>query len=173
MKVKIANAALIISLASLLSYGVILIVKEIRFNQHCEGHLKRAADANDVALAAEEIDIAIDYIEERNLTSGYTSLVYRTPDEDIEYWYRNLTSAHQSALAATAQQDSASLTQLEESNILMKLRETLIDDSESGVSVTYPFGISRYPHNWLFAIWGLMSLLVLAISGITLYRDLS
>ena len=33
------------------------------------------------------------YLEEKNLTSGYTSALWKTPDEDIEFWYNNLKSA--------------------------------------------------------------------------------
>ena len=68
----------------------ILIVKSIKFTQECSGYLKQAADANTVELAIERIDHAIDYIESHNLTSGYTSVLYNTEDENIGFWYDNI-----------------------------------------------------------------------------------
>ena len=38
-------------------------------------------------------------------------------------------------------------TSLEKTNVLMKLRETLTDESEDGTEVTVPNGISIYPNN--------------------------
>ena len=48
-------------------------------------------------------------------------------------------------------------TQLEKSNILMKLRETLIDQGQI-VHVTVPRGISVFPHNTAYFLWALGSL---------------
>ena len=48
-------------------------------------------------------------------------------------------------------------TSLEKTNVLMKLRETLTDETESGVSVTIPNGISIYPRNVAYFWWGLLS----------------
>ena len=125
----------------------ILVVRSIQFNQNCEGYLKQAADANTIELALDRMNKAIDYIEANDLTHGYTSVIYKTEDENVEYWYTNL-KACQKELQEGINSDS----QLERSNILMKTRETLTDIGEDGTVMTIPQGISRYPNNMIFAI---------------------
>ena len=127
------------------SYGV--VYKEIRQYQDCTGYLGRAADANTVELAKTELDTAIAYIERNELTEGYTSILFKTPDEDLGFWYRNLKSSR--AELNDLAEDAAPL---ERSNMLLKLRETLLD--EDGKS-TYPTGLARYPHNtfWGIVVW--------------------
>lgn len=142
-------------------------VKYIQFNQHCAGFLKQAADANTVELALERIDIAIDYIEAHNLTDGYTSVLWKTEDENINYWYRNIKACREE-LAANLESSS-----LEKSNVLMKTRETLTDNgSEGGTTLTVPTGISRYPHNLLYGILLTLSILLMCVCWIPFcYRD--
>jgi hypothetical protein len=146
---------MILILLSIPSCGV-RAYKDIVFDRGAEGYLKRAADANSVDLAKNELDIAIKYAESNALTSGYTSVLYRTPDEDVGFWYRNL-KVSQSELQSLP--DNA--TPLEKSNMLMKLRETLLDSGEKKVHVTLPSGISVFPNNTAYAIW-------LTISGLLL-----
>lgn len=125
-------------------------VKNIQFNRNCEGYLKRAADANTVETAKAELEKAIAYMDAKNLKVGYTSVIYTSPSEDVEFWYNNISASYKEVSLI----DSTS-SQLEKSNMLMKLRETLLDNSDGGTSVTMPAGISRYPNNttWMFAMW--------------------
>lgn len=111
--------------------------------------LKRASDANSIELATQELDAALRGIKSRRLTTGYTSILYRTPDEDLSFWYRNIVSAQQELVQLP--KDS---TPLEKTNVLMKLRETLLDSGESGPHVTAPSGISIYPNNTLYSVLG-------------------
>jgi len=129
------------------------ISKKVTFKQNVSGLLKRAADANTIELANEELTKVINYLEANNMTSGYTSVLWNTPDEDIDFWYRNL-KASQNELA-NLQSKSA----LEKTNVLIKLRETLLDTGEK-TRVTVPEGLSVYPNNKLWAF--LMSLAALA-----------
>lgn len=135
------------------------IYKTIIFDIHCEGHLKRAADANTIHLAAKELQIAVDYMEDNKLIGGYTSVIYRTPDEDVGFWYDNITSA---LIELNSVNEDA--TQLERSNLLMKLRETLLDDSKAGYDVTSPAGIEVFPYNKLLSIYGVFCFIVSIIS---------
>jgi hypothetical protein len=134
-------------------------VSSIQFDQQCEGYLKRAADANNIELAREELGKALQYTEAHGLTEGYTSVLYRTPDEDLGFWYTNLKAAH--SQLGKINQDS--ISDLEESNVLMKLRETLCDSGKSGSSITVPSGISVFPNNTLWFIIGWGGLLFLLI----------
>ena len=124
-----------------------LIVSGISFNINCGDYLKRAADANTVELAVKELETALNYIEENDLTDGYTSVIYKSPDEDLGFWYTNIKSAYEELKSIP---DNA--TMMEKSNALMKLRETLLDNGEKGETLTIPSGISVYPNNALMMI---------------------
>ena len=135
----------------------VLIVKSIKFDQQCGGYLKQAADANTPELALERINMAIDYIEANQLTSGYTSLIWKTEDENIGFWYQNILACRDEL------QSCLESSQLEKTNVLMKVRESLTDNSDGSVKLTVPDGISKYPNNWLWAILLTLSMLVLII----------
>jgi len=134
------------------------IYKNINYGIECSGHLKRAADANTVNLAKKEMETAITFIKSHNMIAGYTSVLYNTPNEDVGFWYQNLSASLQELNDVTDQS-----TQLEKSNILMKLRETLLDQGEKGQSVTQPTGISIFPNNFVYMIWGWISSIVMLI----------
>jgi hypothetical protein len=147
-----------------LAYFGVVIVKGIQFDRGCEGYLKRAADANTVQMAKEQLAIAISYADEHNLTKGFTSVIYTTPDEDVGFWYNNLKASHAELSAVT--EDTS---QLEKTNILMKLRETLLDDGEKGTDVTIPSGISVFPNNMAYGIWGIFSGILALFGGLGLF----
>jgi len=128
------------------------------FEKDCEGYLKRAADANTVEQAKKELTIAITYMEKHNLIEGYTSILYQTPDEDVAFWYNNIKSSREELSKVTGQ-----TTPLEKTNILMKLRETLLDGGSEGDNVTIPSGISIYPYNLLYMIWFIVSVICIVI----------
>jgi hypothetical protein len=153
----------ILLLLPLLIWSTLRIVNGISFNRNCEGYLKRASDANTVAQAKIELGRAIKYMEENGLTYGYTSVFYTTPDEDVEFWYNNIKSARTELEKVTD-----GTTPLERTNMLMKLRETLLDSGEKESSVTVPEGISIYPNNVMYFWLGLFSLFAFAGSGVLL-----
>ena len=138
---------ILLTILALAGTGAV-IYKRIDFKQNCSGRLERAANANTVELAVKELDAAIQYAEAKGFTTSYTSVIYRTPDEDVEYWYNNLCASRQELVKLP---DSAST--LEKTNTLMKLRETLTDTGENGTQVIYPIGLQFYPHNFL---WGIL-----------------
>ena len=139
-------------------FCVFRIVNDIVFDRNCEGYLKRVADANTIELAQNNLATALRYVEDNNLTSDYTSVVYRTPDEDVGFWHDNLKASLQELRSI-----KSDASQLEKSNVLLKLRETLLDHGQS-LSVTAPSGISVFPNNFSYALWGLLSFLFAAIS---------
>ena len=137
-------------IAPLIVYGV-GVAKIIQMNASCIGYLEMAADANSVNIANKHLTSAINYLEANNLTSGDTSILIYKPTNDIGLWYENLKSAQAQLTEACARED---LTALEESNILMKLRETLLDNE----GITHPSTISFYPNHiawfwWMLFIW--------------------
>ena len=150
MKVFISIIVFMLALIS----PILTTIKSIQFDQKCGGYLKQAADANSVELAERQLNLAIDYIEQHELTSGYTSVLWNTEDENIEYWYNNLKQC-QKELAATKDNST-----LENTNVLMKLRESLTDVDQNGTTLTIPYGISRYPNNLLYGILNIISSII-------------
>ncbi|MFK8039592.1 MAG: hypothetical protein AB8B74_14975 [Crocinitomicaceae bacterium] len=148
----------LIALLATISIGFfgMRIYKGIKFKQNVSGYLKRAADANTIELANEELTKVIDYLEANDITTGYTSILYKTPDEDIDFWYKNL-KASQNEL-----QNLKSESALERTNVLIKLRETLLDSGKK-TKVTVPKGLAVFPNN---KIWAFLMLIAL-IAGFT------
>jgi hypothetical protein len=132
-------------------------VKRIQFKQECSGYLKQAADANTAEIALERLNLALDYIERNNLTDGYTSILWRTEDENIGFWYQNVKACKKEL------QDCLDGTQLEKSNVLMKVRESLTDNGDKGTVLTIPSGIYLYPSNTLFCILNWLSVIAILI----------
>lgn len=108
------------------------------------------------ANICETLSIVIAYAEAHGMTTGYTSIVYNTPDEDLGFWYRNLVASRDELARVRPE-----TTPLERSNLLIKLRETLLDHGKNGDSVTDPDGIELWPYNLAYAVWGWLSLLSL------------
>ena len=165
----LGTIGVIIGILMFLCWGGIRIVSNINFNRYCEGFLKNAADSNSVDQAVERMAIAVKYIETHDLNEGFTSILWKAPNEDMGFWAKNLNDA-----LVELQELSPDSTPLEKSNLLMKLRETILDDTANGVSVTAPGGISIYPHNvglcWLsilslFAIGGGGAIIVAGENG--------
>ncbi len=129
------------------------VVMHIEFNQECGGYLKQAADANSVEIALNRLDKALGYIEANGLKKGYTSILWKTEDENVGFWYQNV-KACKAELAACINS-----TPLEKTNVLMKVRESLTDQGEKGTVLTIPSGISRFPDNTLYAILNTISVI--------------
>ena len=145
MKVTIG----IILLIPILIWGTLRTINSITYGIDCGGHIKRAADANTVEMAKKELRTVLDYLEQREMTKGYTSTLYQTPDEDVAFWYTNLSQSYKEL-----EQVNEKTTALEKSNLLIKLRETLLDQGENGINITQPSGISIFPKNGGYAIFG-------------------
>ena len=135
-------------LVPIITYGT-AIVTGIQFNARCISFFAMAADANSVALAEKHLTSGLEYLEKHNLTDGSTHIVVYNPRNDLGLWYENLKSA-QSQLQELISKDD--LTDLEESNALMKLRETLLT---SEGAVTRPSMVAFYPAHiaWSCALW--------------------
>lgn len=157
---------LTIACISIVIWGILRIYNAITFDQKCESYLKIAADANSIKLAEQRLAIAVEYCEENHLTSGYTSIFYKTEDDNIEAWYSNLKSSLVDLRSTPEDAD-----QLLISNVLMKLRETLLDNDESGTKVTIPNGISIYPDNRLYFWWIIVSIIAGILAGIAWYKE--
>lgn len=154
---KLTLALLLLLISCIMPTHV--IIKSIKFNQDCAGYLKQAADANTPELALQRLNYALNYIESHNLTQGYTSVLWRTEDENIGFWYENLKACQKEL------EECLDGTQLEKSNVLMKVRESLTDDGgDDGLCLTIPAGISRYPYNKQYAFWMTLNILLMCFA---------
>ncbi|TSC58114.1 MAG: hypothetical protein Greene041619_803 [Candidatus Peregrinibacteria bacterium Greene0416_19] len=161
---------LLLCLLFCLPFGVWTVarsVSAILYERDCGGHLKRAADANTIELADQELAIAVRYLEANRMTEGYTSIVYTVPSEDVGFWYRNLKASLEEL-----RKIPSDASQLEKSNVLLKLRQTLLDHKGSGEEVTNPVGISVFPHNTLYMIWAVVGLILFIVGAICLLAAL-
>lgn len=162
MKKLLISIFAITTMLAILWTGI-RIYKAIDFDINCGGHLKRAADANTIELAKSELKTSINYIEKHDLTNGVVSIFLKQPKNDMGFWYNNLTASY---MELNSVKSDTSL--LEKSNMLMKLRETLVDNGKD-TTVTIPNGISIYPFNAVFFWWGMLSWIGCMISGVSLF----
>ena len=153
MRNTLATLLIVFSLIS----PIITIIVGVKFKQNCSGYIKQAADANSVELALQRLDMAIAYVEDNELTDGYTSIFYKTEDDNIGFWYQNLKTCREELVTCLES------TQLEKTNVLLKVRESLTDDGKEGTELTLPNGISRYPDNGLFCFWNTLSFILMLI----------
>lgn len=128
-------------------------VNLILFRQNCLGYLKQAADANTAEMALERLTLAIEYVERNGLTYGYTSIMWKTEDENVGYWYQNLKACQNELKLCLG------CSQLEKSNVLMKVRESLTDEGKNGTTLTIPKGLFLYPNNGMWCVFVCISLL--------------
>lgn len=147
MKKFLAIALIVLGLITPVS----CTVKDIQFKQDCAGYLKQAADANTAEMALQRITMALDYIERHRLTCGYTSVLWQTEDENVGFWYENVKACKSELETCMGG------TQLEKSNVLMKVRESLTDNGASGTALTIPSGLARYPNNAAWMLFGWLS----------------
>ena len=159
MRIVILTISIMIFIGTIAYYAV----SSITFNKNCGGYLELAANANSIDLAKSNLDKAIQYLEKNQLTTGYTSIVYNTPDENVTYWYANLKACQRELDVFSVHPGST----LEETNFLMKLRESLTKpSSEEGQYIIIPQGISIFPCNTQLLLILLMGLFGICVSTI-------
>src|SRR3989344_5024230 len=155
---------------SFIAWVIMVLYNGIMFDIKMGDYLKRAADANTIELALDNLTTALRYAQFEKLTSGNTGVLWKTPARDVGFWNQNLRASY---LELVRVQPEA--TQLEKSNILLKLRETLLDHGHDGDTVTIPPEISLFPENALYFWWGWLSAVLVIVSfgvaGIRKFRN--
>ena len=160
------------AIAIILFLGLMVVetVKDTQFDLHCTQYIKRAADASTVETAKEELAKAISYAEEHGMTEGNTSIIMKQPKNDVGFWYRNMKNAYQEL--DNLPDDSSAL---EKTNVLMKVRESLVDQGESSVRVNLPQDISVFPNNalyfWAYAVLFVYLFLMLLLEGVRFWKS--
>ena len=157
MKAFLIFLTIVLVIIPTLMYGD-AIIKVINFEAECINYFELAADANNVILAEKYLTKGIEYLENHNLTSGYTKIFIYKPINDFGIWYENLKAAQAQVQELATKEE---LTDLEESNCLMKLRETLLD---SEGYVNHPILISFHPNSTSY-FWKLSLIWLLYIAA--------
>lgn len=156
----------ILSTAILMGYCGIRWYKAVDFTQKVGGHLKLAADANSIEISEEKLELAVAGMNEMDLCPKmddcFTSVWYRTPDEDIAFWRMNIEATLKDL---NGMSDEERVDNLIVSNQLMKARETLLDSGQNGDYVTSPAGIPMYPHNGFYWWWGVLSMTFMCVGS--------
>ena len=136
--------------------------KDIQFDIQCKGYLELAANANSIELAKSNLDKAIQYIEKNQLTSGNSAIFIKSPSNNITFWYANLKACQKEVWELSVKGG----TTLEQTNLLMKLRESLLNNEV----VIVPEFLSIYPYQkvtilmlYISAIFGILIGLILRI----------
>lgn len=139
------------------------IALSITFDRDVANYLKQAAMADTIEVATESLSLAIENFEIRSaVRDGYTSLIVRTPNEDVRAWYFKLKTCLQEL---EAMRKGAS--QMEKKNMLLRVRSDLVVYYQViGPSPIVPSGIAVFPHNKLFAHWGWWSLVLTCVFGL-------
>lgn len=155
-------------LSSLISIGIIIniITLHIEFKQNCTSYLKGAANANSISLAINRLQPAILFLEQNHKTQGYSHIFIKTEDANVTFWFQNLKSAQHELLKI----QHTTLTPLEESNVLMKLKETIMEQNQYGSYVTLPPHIVFFPQQTQWALTIITLLLTLNISAISIIK---
>ena len=160
------------AIAIILFLGLMVVetVKDKQFEVHCTQYIKRAADASTVETAKEELAKAISYAEEHGMTEGNTSIFLKQPKNDVGFWYRNMKNAYHE-LDNLLDDSSA----LEKTNVLMKVRESLVDQGENSIQVNLPQDISVFPNNalyfWAYAVSFVYLFLMLLLEGVRFWKS--
>lgn len=126
---------------SCLGYG---IYRSIVFDYQCKEYLSLAANANSIELARTNLDKAIQYIEQNQLTSGNTAFFIKGPSTDLTSWYANLKACQKEVWIMDVKKG----TVLEETNLLMKLRESLMSEG----LIIIPENIALHPNQLQYMI---------------------
>lgn len=159
---------LVFAILPLLCLGIVHFNLSLDWTRGASGHLYQAGHANTVAVAMPELNAAVSYLEDKGLTIGNSAIFFPTPANDIGFFYKNI-KASQSDLQRAL--ENKNLSQLEESNLLIKLRESLLVHADHGDTVKEPDGMEIYPHNrlWCFLyigsiVWGCCIVLMIVVN---------
>jgi hypothetical protein len=131
-----------LSFITLFLWGGYRVFAYAKFKVECGDYLKAAAKAETVELAEESLKKAVTYMEKNGLTEGYTSVFWKTSNEDVGFWYTNISSRLQELKSLTS-----GATSTEKAEVLAELKKTLLFNVSCGCNVIIPGGISVYPHN--------------------------
>ncbi|MBU1199185.1 MAG: hypothetical protein KKE98_00120 [Nanoarchaeota archaeon] len=145
------------------------VSKWYKFKKGCSSYLKLAGDAPNIQKADEFLKQALDYMEQKNLTSGNSAYIFPTPQSNLSIWYEQIKGTKETVSELIQKGENS--TQLEKDNALMKIREVVLDQGEKGTHVTLPPNITWYPKHWVMLFDWIVSILLICIGGYLIFRE--
>jgi len=136
-------------------WGALRMYHATVFSLECGNNLARTAIAADIGMAKQELNVVLTYLEKQKLTDGFTSVLWEDSSQDLGFFYKNLKIAYDEL-----EKVSPEASQLEKTNVLMKLRETVCRKGQ----VIVPSEISIHPNNTAYFIFGWLSFGLLIVS---------
>ena len=156
----------------ILSFFGWVITRSVMYNnykQSVEGHFVNYVSSSTCEEAEKNLDLAINALKAKGLTSGQISIFYSNPQNNLDTWFANIESAKQTL---TEIRDASPL---EQAVVLEKQKNALIRGSGDTVySIRTPKGITIYSYNAIFFWWCIISLLGVIgslIALIVLYNE--
>jgi len=143
---KIFGSILLVVFLMWLSVMGSMIYESCEYQAGFSSYVERAAYGNSYETVAPSLDAAIAYLENNDLTEGFTSVLYKTADEDLAWYYQNLKEIR--ADLDRAGPDGFYLP-AEKDLLFLNLKTRLL---RSSGNVAAPIGISRFPHNTAYCI---------------------
>lgn len=134
---------------SFLAFGATRIVAYVEFGIECGDYIVQAASSPNPAIAADKISAALAYADAHGMTSDNTGIIFSYPTYDVGFWHQRLVDSRM-ILNQLQPNDSP----LETSNTMIRVHETLVHGGKEGETEEAPDGISVFPHNVAFAVWG-------------------
>ena len=149
-------SSIITGIISIIIFCAIPTYCSLKWQANCGEWLQQASNANSASIGLERLTNAINYLESNKITQGSSHIIYATPNTNVEIWYQNLKAAQKQLQDSV---NNKNLSNLEESNILMKLRETLTEKD----AVIVPENIVYYPNGFMFLFGSLFFVCLSAI----------
>ena len=149
------------------------IISTIYFRVKCETPLRKAALAETIPEAKVNLDKAIQFVEQNQLTTGYSSLFFKEDEYNITKWYAMLKSAQSEIDILHVK----GYDRVEEIDALIVLLIKLTDIPENKQCVFLndvvfvPTGIQFVPLYESVWILFLFSITICTILGITIYME--
>lgn len=131
-----------------LTWAVFRLNALFEFQEEIQGYLQNYVEAGTVDVALDNLNKAVQALEEKEMTDGTTGIFREYPNDDVGLWYNNLLKSRNQLIAIENQSEYA------KSIILEKQRNGL---TGNGTSIELPEGISAFPHNKGYFWWEILS----------------
>ena len=145
------------------------IVKGIVFNRDCGAYLERASQAPTPDIARVSLDKALAYLNENHMTEGNTYIIIPSPNDTLEWLYSRVSQARKVLDEITVKS-----TPLEVSNVMIRMKDSISEQGESGEHVILPVHVALWPYQlfWI-VVSSVMSLLAITffLIGFSVVED--
>lgn len=139
------------------AWAGVRLYRSAEFDRNCQERLAKATIALYTADAKQDLGQALSYLQARGIngTSGHTSIFGATQDTDVGVWYCKVEQARETLEKPTSTNTGY---------LLSRVREHLTErDGKGGSKLATPTGISVYPHNQLYALWGVAGVIAFLV----------